>query len=469
MELDAKYLQSIINCIPCGILVVDTNCTVIAVNTAYENIFAATHENIVGTNFIEFKPDSLFPKVIRTGKPITRVIYHNQSCFHNFDGMGLSITLFPIFDDNGTIIGAGSLYQDVRGHIESTRQYEQIVKRYSNVLRTQHQAQRTIDDILGDSPSIYRVKQNIYRAAASSSSVLLRGASGTGKEMFASALHMASPIANQPFVIVNCPSLPESLAESELFGYENGAFSGALKGGKLGFFEIADGGTVFLDEIGDLSLSLQAKILRVLETGDFCRVGGTKPVHVKFRLVSATNRNLEKMILNGKFREDLYFRLASITIDIPPLKERGTDILTLANYFINQESESKRVLSPEVEEILLKYPWPGNVRQLKNVISNMLYFTDELVLRPEHLPRNLQTSFQTNFSASTYHTQVGEPRESTASYRNFGRSQKKADEIYGMLEKYGYSLKAKKQIANELGISLSTLYNRLREFGIPSK
>lgn len=380
--------------------------------------------------------------------------------------MGLAISVFPLYQGK-KIIGAAAVYRDISEPIESMRKYEQIAKRYGNVLRIQHHAKNMLSDIIGESPAILRTKSEIRKVARGRSSVLLRGESGTGKELFASALHNASPCAAEPFVAINCPSLPESLAESELFGYEGGAFSGALKGGKEGLLGIADGGTVFLDEIGDLSLSMQAKILRVLETGEFFRVGGTKPIHVNVRLISATNRDLESMIAKGEFREDLYFRLSVITIDIPPLRERGRDILALAHYFIQNEAQDTKVLSPEVEDFFLHYPWPGNVRQLKNTIITMINFAEDETLRIEHLPQNLQTIFRKGGGITQAPPPAVEPSVPFAHL--YGNQLREAQTLSRLLDECGYSVEGKRLAAKKYGVSLSTLYNKLRQYGIGKK
>src|SRR6266545_62333 len=242
--------------------------------------------------------------------------------------------------------------------------------------------------IIGEDPKLRQVSQQLHRAAATDATVLIEGESGTGKELFARALHALSPRADGPFVAINCAAIPETLLETELFGHEKGAFTGA-SARKPGKFELAHRGTLFLDEIGELPLSLQPKILRALEEKQFERVGGTLPLKVDVRVVAATNRNLKAAVAARHYREDLFFRLSVFPIVIPPLRERTKDITTLARYFIDRfcRELNKRplALSPAAEEELLAYPWPGNVRELQNCIERAAILTEGDTIHPRHL------------------------------------------------------------------------------------
>ena len=248
--------------------------------------------------------------------------------------------------------------------------------------------------IVGTSGPMRQVFEQIARVASTNTTVLIRGESGTGKELIAHAIHYSSARARKPFVKVSCAALPDSLIESELFGYERGAFTGATAR-KKGRFELADGGTLFLDEIGDVNLSTQVKLLRVLQEREFERLGGTAAIQANVRLVAATNTDLEKAIAAGTFREDLYYRLNVFTIFVPPLRERKTDILLLADHFLEKYAiehgrNIKRISTPAID-MLMAYHWPGNVRELQNIIERAVLVCDAAVVHGHHLPPTLQT------------------------------------------------------------------------------
>jgi DNA-binding NtrC family response regulator len=265
------------------------------------------------------------------------------------------------------------------------------LRKQVTLLRQQCKGQ--VDAIIGESEEMAKVKNLILKIAKSdATTVLIQGESGTGKELVARAIHASSARADKPFMAVNCAALPVTLLESELMGHEKGAFTDA-KAAKKGLFELADGGTVFLDEIGDMDLSMQAKLLRILENKTFRRVGGVKDIKVDVRVISATNQELSRAISEGRFRKDLYYRLQVVPVNLPPLRERGDDVLLLARYYItyfNQELH-KNVgdISKEVEQILLLYPWPGNVRELKNALERAMILDVDTDLLPEHLPQEI--------------------------------------------------------------------------------
>jgi DNA-binding NtrC family response regulator len=256
------------------------------------------------------------------------------------------------------------------------------------LLKEEMAERRGAPRIIGDDPKLRQVTQQLHRAAGSDATVLLEGESGTGKELFARALHALSPRAEGPFVAINCAAIPDTLLETELFGHEKGAFTGASVR-KPGKFEVAHQGTIFLDEIGEMPLPLQAKILRALEERKFERVGGTVVLHVDVRVVAATNRNLKASVAARTFREDLYFRLSVFPITIPPLRERTDDIGILTRHFIEKFcrdlNKTPLTLSPEALDQLQAYPWPGNVRELQNCIERAVILADAEVLQPRHL------------------------------------------------------------------------------------
>ena len=244
-------------------------------------------------------------------------------------------------------------------------------------------------DLIGKSEAILRLKEQIKIVAPTSGWVLITGENGTGKELVARMIHRYSKRANKPFVPVNCAAIPEELIESELFGYEKGAFTGALNR-KLGKFDLANEGTIFLDEIGDMSLKTQAKILRILQEQSFERVGGSRPIRIDVRVIAATNKDLKEEIRKGNFREDLYYRLNVIPFVVPPLRERKEDIPLLVNHFIKEFHREggleEKVVSEEAMKLLMKYNWPGNVRELRNIVERLMIMTKDKVIKKEDLP-----------------------------------------------------------------------------------
>ncbi len=291
-------------------------------------------------------------------------------------------------------IVASMIAQAVRLRREIQEQREQLLEETSRLQEELKERFRPAN-IIGRSKAMQTVFDLIAQVAQTSTTVLLRGESGVGKELVAHAIHYNSARADRPFVKVNCAALPETIIESELFGHEKGAFTGAVAERK-GRFELADGGTLFLDEIGDLSAATQIRLLRVLQEKEFERVGGTETIAVDVRLVTATNRDLEAMIEDGRFRPDLYYRLNVFPIHVPPLRERKTDIMLLADYFVERysrrHSKNVRRISTPAIDMLMSYHWPGNVRELENCIERAVLLSEDDVLHSHHLPPTLQTA-----------------------------------------------------------------------------
>ena len=292
------------------------------------------------------------------------------------------------YDFIGKPINLEELQVTIRNGIEA-----QSLRKEVRSIRRERASQFSFDQIVGQSPGMQEMFQLARKVAESEvSSVLLQGESGTGKDLVAKAIHYGSRRADAPFIAINCAAIPATLIESEMFGYEKGAFTDA-KGRKEGLFEQAEGGTLFLDEIGELELSVQAKLLRVLEEGSFRRVGGLKDIPLDVRVIAASNRDLKAESEAGRFRLDLYYRLSVIQIDIPALRERGDDIITLAEHYVahfNQRLRKRvRGFSPEVIEIFRHYDWPGNVRELRNVIERVMILEDGDLITSTYLPRGL--------------------------------------------------------------------------------
>lgn len=317
----------------------------------------------------------------------------------------------------------------------------------------------TFEHIIGDSPKIIEVKEIAKKVASSKSTVLLTGESGTGKELFARAIHYVSNRSHRPFVAINCASIPDNLLESELFGYEAGAFTGANKQGQMGKLELANGGTLFLDEIGDLPLHLQPKLLRVLQDGVFMRLGGKEFISVDFRLIVATNRDLEELINNGEFREDLYYRLNVIPIHIPPLRERIEDIDKLSRYLLNKYCNrlgvKKKYFSNEVKRAFYRYNWPGNVRELENVVEYLVNVVKGEEIKLENLPRNIRDYLK--IPADKLQN-TGKLKDMLDNYER--------EILKSYLRVYGSSTENKEKIASILGINLSTLYRKLNKYNL---
>lgn len=314
----------------------------------------------------------------------------------------------------------------------------------------------TFADVIGRSRIIGEVKERAVRVAAGNSTVLITGESGTGKEVFAQSIHYASPRARGPFVSINCGAIPESLLESELFGYEKGAFTGALKEGKAGKFELADKGTILLDEIGEMSPHLQVKLLHVLQNREVERVGGTKKAPVDVRIIAASNRDLDKMMQEKKFRKDLYFRLGVIPLYIPPLRERKEDIPLFLEHSLKKYARKLNkppfTASPGVTEKFLQYRWPGNVRELENAIEYAINMCSGNIITVSNLPPRIYgESGATIDGRSTLKLMVQD-------------YERRIFEQY--LQRFGSSSKAKNEIAQVLGISRATLYRKLAELGL---
>ena len=344
---------------------------------------------------------------------------------------------------------ASLIAQSVKLHLEIEKEREAFIEEKES-LKQQLKGKYRVENIIGQSDSMQEVFESIHRVAPSKANVLLRGESGTGKELIAKAIHYMSPRSKGPFIKFNCASLPEGLLESELFGHEKGAFTGAVSMRK-GRFELADGGTIFLDEIGDLPITLQPKILRVLQEKEFERVGGEKTIKVDLRLIAATSRNLEELVSREKFREDLYYRLNVVPIYLPPLWERRVDIPVLVEYFLkkyNEENNKSVRITPEVLNVIMDYDWPGNVRELENTIERLVVMSGGKVIGKSDLPLNIREQS----GRSRYPVQIKDALPSTIrdiektnildALNKTGWNQAKAARILGITPRQiGYKIK----------------------------
>jgi two-component system NtrC family response regulator len=360
---------------------------------------------------------------------------------------------------------------EIQAVLERVRKKRELTSRLRALERRVRRAEGT-SQLVGASSGLERVRRLVARVAASDANVLIRGETGTGKELVARAIHEGSPRAAGPLVAVNCGALPEHLVESELFGHRKGAFTGADEH-RAGLFEVADGGTLFLDEIGELPKQLQSRLLRALESGEIRRVGDNQPITVDVRVVCATHRSLEEMVATAEFREDLLFRINTFEIAIPPLRERIEDLPELVRHFVHkarpQTPPDAVVAMPEVLETLAHHRWPGNIRELANVIEHALVLCDDLPLSVEHLPARLGAALpHATAAAKTAAGTVAEATGGLVAPPVAATPPRKPEslrdlEMRAILEGLERNHGNKARTAEELGISLKTLYNKLHQ------
>jgi transcriptional regulator of aroF, aroG, tyrA and aromatic amino acid transport len=368
-------LKAILNSVSEGILAINQKGKITHINEVACRMFHCIPQSVTGRSVTEILGEN--PPVLDT--LLSGNIYKLQECRIRREGRTIRFfaSCEPVRNEKGQIIGAVSTIKDFR----------QVEKMLAKVDKMRNL--NGFEDIVYQSESMSRLIKSAKTVAKSSSTILLRGESGTGKELFACAIHTEGARYRGPFIAVNCTALPDTLLESELFGYEEGAFTGALKGGKKGLFEQADTGTLFLDEIGEISPQVQARLLRVLQTGKIRKVGGDKETQVDVRIIAATHRNLEDMLHKGEFREDLYYRLNVIPLTIPPLRQRAEDIPLLAQHLIRKicvKLERPEVrLNKDSVELLMAQVWPGNVRQLENTLERVINLSDAEEILPRHL------------------------------------------------------------------------------------
>jgi transcriptional regulator with PAS, ATPase and Fis domain len=374
-------------------VVVDANGFVTMISEEYAEFNGTTVAEAMGRHVTEVIENTRMHVVVKTG---AAEIGERQT----IRGRELIVNRIPLKDGDRVIGAYGRVVfktvEQLRELASKMNLLESKVKYYEEELTHLRGARYTFGSIVGAGAAITAAKEEAERASRTDSTVLLRGETGTGKELFAHAIHAAGPRRTGPFIKLNCAAVPAELLESELFGYEEGAFTGARKGGKPGKFELAAGGTLFLDEIGDMPLPMQAKLLRVLQEKEVDRLGGTGTRRIDLRLIAATGRNLEELVGQGTFRADLYYRINVIPIRIPPLRERQEDLRSLSEAFLARLSadtgEPKRRISAELLDILRAYPWPGNVRELQNGLERAVAMSPGEVLSPEHFPAHLLRS-----------------------------------------------------------------------------
>lgn len=443
--------RSVLDALNEGITIIDTDGRLVFGNRAYRAFLkkelGRDFDSVEGYMLRDLRPGARLPDVLKTGKAMTHIPRREIEDFY-FTNM------YPIYQ-NDQLIGGISVVTFMEDAYLARDELEAIEAHNRQILRSiskANGARYTFEDIVAVGENVKSVKLLAQRAAPTDAPVLLSAESGSGKELYAQAIHNASYRKNEVFVAINCANFNSSILESELFGYAEGAFTGAKKGGKIGLFEAANHGTLFLDEISEMDMALQAKLLRAIQEGKVRPVGSVKEVSVDVRLICASNADLPKYIAERKFRQDLYYRLSTFLIHIPPLRERPRDIAALAEMILNDLAKKiKRSLhiTPDALEVLKRHDWPGNVRELRNVLEFSAYLSPNGIITPESLPDHY-THNSEKLSSLTLAEKV----------RRFER-----EEIHRLLEKNGSDLNGKKLTAQQLGISLATLYNKLSEDG----
>jgi PAS domain S-box-containing protein len=434
-----------------GMFMTDADGIIVYCNNSYLRISGLDRNRLIGRNISDLIhsgeiPDACSPEVIKNMKPVSKVINY-------FHGVSALVTSIPIFDENGLLV---RVFSNVRDITQLIKLKEQLGE-YSRRLRQAERTARDGNQFIAVSKSMETILKTASRVANFSSPILIQGESGVGKDMLAQYIHDSSDVSDTgPFVQINCSAIPETLLESELFGYDAGAFTGASSKGKIGLLELANNGTLFLDEIGEMPLSLQVKMLQVLQTNTLMRLGGTKKIVLNTRIIAATNSNLEKLMAAGRFRQDLYYRLNVIPITIPPLRERKEDLVPLMLHFLEKNNQKMNLhlrLSPHAAEILASYAWPGNVRELGNVLENMMIMAETDVIDEQYIPTHITQAVKKPLYIDTpdYFDSYDLTEIITVVEREVIR---KAIEEFGPL----------RNVAKHLGIDLSTLVRKKRKY-----
>lgn len=448
--LKTKYQSAIVEYIPDGFLTIDNKGILTYINQTGADILGIDREKSIGkpvSELVDFEPVIL--DVIRTGKGY---VDKEFIMTNNKNGMKYHFikTATPIRDDEGNIIGAIDNFKKI------TRVHKMMRKLVGNY------AKFTFDDIVGSSEKMKECIRLAKIAARSSSNVLIYGESGTGKELLVQSIHNESNRKNESLVSINCAAIPSELIESELFGYEGGAFTGALKNGQIGKFELANGGTIFLDEIGDMPLHMQAKLLRVLQENQLVRVGGKDVIDIDVRIISATNKDLLKECKKGNFREDLYYRLNVLYIVVPPLRERKEDIEELVYHFINKINikigRNIKGVSPEVIDCFMKYDWPGNVRELENTVERAMNICSGEIIQLS----DIANFYEMNIANKN--NKIEEIKDSS-NIRIISLEEVEKEAIKNALIVTKGNIS---QAASALKITRNTLYNKMKKYGLTS-
>jgi len=463
---DDCLLGAVLDVEYCGIMVIDTSCKIIFVNKSMGELFGQSPDKMIGEEVNDFylnsnTQPSRLPLILKSRKP-------EIGDTHLVKGRTVVVNRFPVFK-KGKVIGAVGQF-----FFRDIQEFNQVHRKVNTKIDKKELPgiKYNINNITGMSPQIVDLKETIYKTAPRNSTILIRGESGTGKELFAHAVHVASSRRNKPFVKVNCASIPENLLESELFGYVEGAFTGAIKSGKKGKFEIANGGTIFLDEIGDMGFHMQAKLLRVLQEKEIEPLGSNKTQNVDVRIIAATNVNLEELMKYRKFREDLYYRLNVVTLNIPALRERKEDLEPLVDYFIKQFNHSfslkVRKVSPEVMDAFLRYSWPGNVRELENTMEQAYNFAEGDIITPQYISPHITACSSKNqaFGEEEEFVMTSEKAVNESLKLQGIPKKETVSEKETLLQALLINNNNKSKAAEMLGISRTYLYKKLKKYSI---
>ncbi|WP_269409904.1 sigma-54 interaction domain-containing protein [Lentibacillus daqui] len=464
-ELLKIELDGILDASNDNIVVTDGEGKVLRVSANCLSIYGKTKEDLIGKTVFQLEKEYIFypsvtAKVLRERKEVQVM----QKTPTNKVVMATGI---PLTNSSGKIVRIISFSHDLTEIQQLREDYEQLrikMLRYESEIEELREKESKADEIVTKSKTMQDIYHMVQRVAASDATVVLLGESGVGKNVIAHMLHDKSQRKNQSFMEVNCGAIPDTLFESEIFGYEPGAFTGADKNGKPGMIELADRGTLFLDEIAELPLAIQVKLLKVLQEKRITRIGGSTGKDVDFRLIAATNQNLEEMVSQGKFRKDLFYRLHVIPIIVPPLRERKEDIYHFTQHYLaifNHKYETNKVLHPSTIAILQNYDWPGNVRELENLMERLVITSTSNVIYPSNLPFVEETD------------KVGLPAEewTTEAFEQQGLTLQEAlREVEKNWLKRAYrQYKTTYEMAKYLGLSQSTVVRRLKEYQINSK
>ena len=442
------WLKAVLDALGDGVLAIDREERVWLVNPEYSRITGVPAAEILDRPLGNVRPGAMLPEVLRTGKPLSGV-------YRRVGEVEYLVDMAPIHID-GRLVGAVSVMKDSSEVLGMGKELERN-QEHLRVAQSLHGARYQLSDIIGLDPIVALAR----RGAETNRPVLISGESGTGKELFAQGIHNAGARSSQRFVPVNCAAIPSHLMESELFGYDEGAFTSARKGGKMGLFEFAHRGTIFLDEIGDLAPDLQAKLLRVLEEGRIRRVGSNREREVDVRVIAATNRDLEAMVERKAFREDLYFRLNVYHLQIPPLRHRRDEIPRIVQAICGAAGPRPGLrIAPEVWQLFLDSGWPGHVRELRNALDYAVHMAAGEEIRLEHLPPLLGRYGLPRGSPDAAGSQTPLAPLSDV----LRQAERRA--LAAALDRFGRSVAGKREAARALGLSLATLYNRLKQVGL---